>query len=103
MFEGYGNYIRELDPDRTLTAEEKERIADMEEQKRHYIASRAVELMGSVKAAEAIQDDMTGYFGHEPEAIAMLLSQAASTGDYSLLMARIQRVAQDVAAREWGR
>lgn len=103
MFEGYGSYVRELDPDRRLTAEEEVRIAEREEQRSDYIASRAIELLGTTKLARAIQDDMTAFFGHEPEAIAMMLSQAASSGDFAPLFSRVAQIAQEVAAREWGR
>jgi hypothetical protein len=99
MFEGYGSYIRERDEDRVPTAQEIENLAA----RQNYIADRAWELLGTAKLAEAIQDDMTGFFGHEPNAIAMLLSQAVKTGDWKQITDRVNEIAKDVAAREWGR
>ena len=98
MFEGYGSYIRERDENRPMTAAEMEYLAARNE----YIEERALELLGSAKLAEAIQDDMAGFFGHEPEAVAMMLSQAASSGDFSALFSRVAQIAKEVAAREWG-
>ena len=99
MFEGYGSYVKERDENRPMTAEDVEHLAARNE----YIAERAQELLGSAKLAAAIQDDMTGFFGHEPEAVAMMLSQAASNGDFSALFSRVAKIAKEVAAREWGR
>lgn len=98
MFEGYGSYIRERDEDRVPTAQEIENLAA----RQNYIADRAWELLGTAKLAEAIQDDMTGFYGHEPEAIAMMLSQAAATGDIGPLFSRVVKISKEVAAREWG-
>lgn len=97
--EGYGSYIRERDEDRVPTAQEIENLAARKE----YIEERAFELLGSAKLASAIQDDMTGYHGHEPNAIAMMLSQAVKTGDWKPITDRVNEIAKEVAAREWGR
>ena len=99
MFEGFGSYIRERDDDRIPTAQELE----AREARQEYIEERALQLLGTAKLATAIQDDMTGFFGHEPNAVAMMLSQAASNGDFSALFSRVAKIAKEVAAREWGR
>ena len=98
MFEGYGSYIRERDDDRIPTAQELE----AREARQEYIEERALQLLGTAKLATAIQDDMTGFFGHEPNAVAMMLSQASSSGDFSALFSRVVKIAKEVAAREWG-
>jgi hypothetical protein len=99
MFEGYGSYVAERDQDRPMTAGDLEYLAARKE----YIEERALELLGSAKLAEAIQDDMTGFFGHEPKAVAMMLSHAVKTGDWKPITDRVNEIAKDVAAREWGR
>jgi hypothetical protein len=98
MFEGYGSYIRERDEDRIPTVRELED----REARETYIVDRSLELLGSAKLAKAIQDDMTGFYGHESNAIAMMLSQAASNGDFAPLFSRVAQIAKEVAAREWG-
>ena len=98
MFEGYGSYIRERDEDRVPTAQELENL----EARENYIKERALQLLGTAKLAAAIQDDMTGYHGHEPNSIAMLLSGAARAMDYKEVDARVMQIARDVAEREWG-
>lgn len=98
MFEGYGSYVKERDPEARHTQEQEERAAARQE----YIEERALELLGTAKLAAAIQDDMTGFYGHEPEAIAMMLSQAAATGDIGPLFSRVVKISKEVAAREWG-
>lgn len=99
MFEGYGSYIRERDENRPMTAGDMEHLAARKE----YIEERAQELLGSAKLAAAIQDDMTGFFGHEPEAVAMMLSHAVKTGDWKPITDRVNEIARGIAAREWGR
>lgn len=99
MFEGYGSYIRERDENRPMTVAEMEYLAARKE----YIEERALELLGSAKLAEAVQDDMTGFFGYEPQAIAMMLAQAVKTGDWKQITDRVNEIAKEVAAREWGR
>ena len=99
MFEGYGSYVRERDEDRVHTAQELENL----EARETYIKERALQLLGTAKLATAIQDDMTGYHGHEPNSIAMLLSGAARAMDWSEVDARVMQIAKEVAAREWGR
>ena len=98
MFEGYGSYIRERDDDRIPTAQELEN----QTARTNFINERALQLLGTAKLATAIQDDMTGFFGHEPNAVAMMLSQAASNGDFSALFSRVAKIAKEVVAREWG-
>ena len=98
MFEGYGSYIRERDEDRVPTAQELE----AREARETYITERALQLLGTAKLATAIQDDMTGFFGHEPNSIAMLLSGAARAMDWSEVDARVMQIAREVAEREWG-
>ena len=98
MFEGYGSYIRERDEDRIPTVRELED----REARETYIVDRSLELLGSAKLAKAIQDDMTGYHGHEPNAIAMMLSQAVKSGDWKQITDRVNEIAKEVAAREWG-
>ena len=98
MFEGYGSYIRERDEDRVPTAQELE----AREARETYITERALQLLGTAKLATAIQDDMTGYHGHEPNSIAMLLSGAARAMDWSEVDARVMQIAREVAEREWG-
>ena len=99
MFEGYGSYVEERDENRPMTAAEMEYLAARNE----YIEERALELLGSAKLAEAIQDDMAGFFGHEPQAVAMMLAQAVKSGDWNPITDRVNEIAKDVAAREWGR
>ena len=99
MFDGYGSYIRERDEDRVPTAQELE----AREARENYITERALQLLGTAKLATAIQDDMTGYHGHEPNSIAMLLSGAARAMDWSKVDARVMQIAREVAEREWGR
>lgn len=98
MFEGFGSYIRERDEDRTPT------VRELEDQtaRTNFINERALQLLGTAKLATAIQDDMTGYHGHEPNSIAMLLSRAARSMDWSEVDARVMQIAKEVAAREWG-
>lgn len=98
MFEGYGSYVRERDEDRVPTAQELE----AREARENYIKERALQLLGTAKLATAIQDDMTGYHGHEPNSIAMLLSGAARAMDWSEVNARVMQIAREVAEREWG-
>ena len=99
MFEGFGSYIRERDEDRVPT------VLELEDRDARsvFIAERALQLLGTAKLAAAIQDDMTGYHGHEPNAIAMLLSGAARVMDWSEIDARVMQIAREVAEREWGR
>lgn len=99
MFEGYGSYIRERDDDRIPTAQELEN----QTARTNFINERALQLLGTAKLATAIQDDMTGFFGHEPNAVAMLLSRAARSMDWSEVDARVMQIAREVAEREWGR
>jgi hypothetical protein len=98
MSEGYGSYIRERDDDRIPTAQELEN----REARQEYIEERALQLLGTAKLATAIQDDMTGYYGHEPNSIAILISGAARSMDWSEVDARVMQIAKEVAAREWG-
>lgn len=98
MFEGYGSYVRERDEDRVPTAQELE----AREARETYITERALQLLGTAKLATAIQDDMTGYHGHEPNSIAMLISGAARAMDWSEVNARVMQIAREVAEREWG-
>ena len=98
MFEGYGSYVEERDENRPMTAGDVEHLKARNE----YIADRAWELLGTAKLAAAIQDDMTGYHGHEPNAIAMMLSQAVKSGDWKQITDRVNEIAKEVAAREWG-
>ena len=98
MFDGYGSYIRERDEDRTPTVRELED----QDARNVFIAERALQLLGTAKLATAIQDDMTGYHGHEPNSIAMLLSGAARAMDWSEVDARVMQIAREVAEREWG-
>ena len=98
MFEGSGSYIRERDEDRVPTAQELENL----EARETYITERALQLLGTAKLATAIQDDMTGYHGHEPNSIAMLLSGSARAMDWSKVDARVMQIAREVAEREWG-
>jgi len=99
MFEGFGSYIRERDEDRVPT------VLELEDRDARsvFIAERALQLLGTAKLAAAIQDDMTGFFGHEPKAVAMMLSHAVKTGDWKPITDRVNEIAKDVAAREWGR
>lgn len=99
MFEGYGSYVAERDENRPMTAGDLEYLAA----RRQYIEERALQLLGTAKLATAIQDDMTGFFGHEPKAVAMMLSHAVKTGDWKPITDRVNDIAKDVAAREWGR
>ena len=99
MFEGYGSYVEERDENRPMTAGDVEHLKARNE----YIAERAQELLGSAKLAAAIQDDMTGFFGYEPEAVAMMLAQAVKSGDWNPITDRVNEIAKEVAAREWGR
>ena len=100
MFEGYGSYVRERDEDRVPAAQELE----AREARETYITERALQLLGTAKLANAIQDDMSGHHGHEPNSIAMLLSGAARAMDYwSEVDARVMQIARDLAEREWGR
>ena len=98
MFEGFGSYIRERDDDRIPTAQELEN----QTARTNFINERALQLLGTAKLATAIQDDMTGFFGHEPNAIAMMLSGAARAMDWSAVDARVMQIAREVAEREWG-
>ena len=98
MFEGYGSYIRERDDDRIPTAQELEN----QTARTNFINERALQLLGTAKLATAIQDDMTGFFGHEQNAVAMMLSRAARSMDWSEVDARVMQIAEEVAAREWG-
>ena len=99
MFEGFGSYIRERDEDRIPTAQELEN----QTARTNFINERALQLLGTAKLATAIQDDMTGYHGHEPNSIAMLISGAARSMDWSEVDARVMQIAREVAEREWGR
>ena len=99
MFEGFGSYIRERDEDRTPTVRELED----QDARNVFIAERALQLLGTAKLANAIQDDMSGHHGHEPNSIAMLLSGAARAMDWSEVDARVMQIARDLAEREWGR
>ena len=98
MPEGYGSYIRERDDDRIPTAQE----LNNQMARTNFINERALQLLGTAKLATAIQDDMTGYCGHEQNAVAMLLSRAARSMDWSEVDARVMQIAEEVAAREWG-
>ena len=99
MFEGFGSYIRERDEDRTPTVRELED----QDARSVFIAGRALQLLGTAKLANAIQDDMSGHHGHEPNSIAMLLATAARAMDWSEVDARVMQIAREVAEREWGR
>ena len=72
------------------------------EARENYIKERALQLLGTAKLAAAIQDDMTGYHGHEPNSIAMLLSGAARAMDYKEVDARVMQIAREVAEQGMG-
>lgn len=95
--DGYGAYIKERDPEAKPSEWQKEQ----RRAKWDYVRDRTRDLMGTADLARAIQDDMSGHFGHESDAIAMLLSQTVKTGDFAALIDRVNVIAQDLAEREW--